>query len=117
MPEKLIFPRKSGPTRTKPLVPPTVLLVRFQIGNHGEFLRITPAASVRFVAMSSLVVIFHAQNRLQRLELAMILVSLAAHKRARVPLDKNLLGTRFFMGLRQCSRSFVLIPMTPHVHA
>lgn len=60
MAEELIFSGEGCPARTQPLIPSAMLLVRLQIGDDGELLRVASAADESLLAMGPLVMILHA---------------------------------------------------------
>lgn len=57
--KKLVFPRKCCSTGTKPLILSTMLFMCFKISNYWKFLNVTSTASIGFLTVGSLVMVFH----------------------------------------------------------
>lgn len=80
--KQLVFPGESCTAGTQPFIFATMLFMRLEIRNDREFLYVTSAASVAFLTMGSLVMVFDTQDGLQRLKLFVGPVALAPHIRA-----------------------------------
>lgn len=113
MPKKLIFPGKARPTRTLPSAFPAVLQMALQIRHNREALLVAPVAGVHLGAVAPLEVVLHADGRLQRPELFVALVPVAAGEGAGEP---DPAGGAAGAGLGKSRRGLELLTVGPHVH-
>jgi hypothetical protein len=117
--EELVLAGEAGAAGAEPAVAAAVLLVGLEVGHDGEALGAAAAADMALLAVAPLVVVLHAQDRLQRLEARVHPVPLAPGVRARVPplrLRRLLLPLRRRRRLRQRRRALVLVAVPAHVH-
>ena len=82
--DELVLPGEGGAAGADPAVVAAVLLVRAEVGEHGEVLAVAAVADVHLGAVAALVVVLGADHRLERLELGVLPVPPAALVRARV---------------------------------
>ena len=114
--EELVLPGEGGATGADPSVAAAVLLVRAQVGEHGEALDVAPAAGVALVAVAPAVVVLDADGRLERLEAPVLPVALAPDEGAGVEAPGQR-GRRRGGGLGERRRRLVLLAVAAHVHA
>ena len=115
--EELVLPGEGGAAGADPPVAAAVLLVRAQVGEHGEALDVAPAAGVALVAVAPAVVVLDADRRLERLEALVLPVPLAPHEGARVEAPgRRRRRRRVPAGLGERGRRLVLLAVAAHVH-
>lgn len=116
---ELVLAGEGGPAGTLPLEVAAVLLVRPQVRQHRELLPVASLAHVHLRAVASLVMILHADHRLQRREPRVLLVPPAPFLRARVLLRRPTPATSAaaaLHGVAQGGAGLVLVAVRPHVH-